>query len=95
MSRLSLRVDEALDAKLTEIVESLRADGQNVNTSSVIRNILHQYLETPQDVVMQREAMRTMHRVMRGVSSRAMEALAPVLPGFVDDAMRETDEGSA
>jgi hypothetical protein len=42
-----------------------------------------------------REAMRTMHRVLRSVTSRAVDALTPQLPEFVEDALRESDEGPA
>lgn len=92
---ITLRSDDVLDAKLAEVVETLRADGQPASRSSVVRAILHQHLETDEERVYVREAMRTLHRVMRGVTSRAVAALTPQLSEFVEDALRESDEGPA
>jgi Arc/MetJ-type ribon-helix-helix transcriptional regulator len=92
---ITLRSDDMLDEKLAEIVATLRADGQAASRSSVVRAILHRHLATDEEQVLVREAMRTMHRVLRSVTSRAVDALTPQLPEFVEDALRESDEGPA
>ncbi len=96
MSMITLRSDDALDVKLSEIVAELKAKGENASRSSVIREILHEKLGgTDAERRILRESLRRVHQVVRQASTLALDELKEKLPGYVDAAMEQDDEDAA
>jgi hypothetical protein len=87
-SIITLRSDEQLDARLAALVDEVRAGSDpNASRSSVIRNILNEYLGIDGGAPVVSEVLHQTNIVVRAAVTRAVQEITVRLPEFIAEAL--------
>ena len=83
---VTFRPDEAMNAKLEEMVEDLERQGIRASRGSVARTLLAQALGNDQATIMATEVLRRSYAIVSSATERAVRDLVQEIPRYVDEA---------